>query len=56
MKLAPNLDIFKSRLENFKTLKFMELGNFWELSEIIFDKIESEQNREEYVDYLITGK
>ena len=51
VKTAPSVNIFKNRLENFKKCHFEDRGNYWELSNIIFDRI-NDSSRGDYVDFM----
>ena len=51
VKTAPSVNIFKNRLENFKKCHFEDRGNYWELSDIIFDRT-NDSSRGDYVDFM----
>ena len=40
------------KLENYKKERFEVKGNYWELSDGIFDRI-NDENRQSYVDFMI---
>ena len=50
VKLSKSVDIFKNNLSKFKRLNFHENGHFWELSNEIFSRIDSD--RTEYVSFV----
>ena len=55
VKMATSVDSFKSRLEKYKITKmsdFDQSGNYWELSNEIFNRID-DGDRGEYVDFMI---
>ena len=52
VKLSADDDKLKIKLENYKKERFEVKGNFWELSDGIFDRINNE-NRLSYVDFMI---
>ena len=52
VKNAQSIESCKNRLENFKIRNFGVPGNYWELSENIFQKI-NDEHRDEYIDFLI---
>ena len=49
VKLSADVDKF---LKNYKKERFEVKGNYWELSDGIFDRIHDE-NRQSYVDFMI---
>ena len=53
VKDANTVNSFKGRLELYKSSSSStaRMGNYWELSDILFSKIESD-SREDYVQYL----
>ena len=52
VKSAPNVEAFKNRLQNYKNRSLSVSGNFWELSDKIFEKI-NDVNREQYTGFFI---
>ena len=54
VKSATTVDSFKNRLEAFKTNNIEVTGNFWELSNEIFSRI-NDSNRSDYVAYMIAN-
>ena len=48
----PDDDKFKIKLENYKKERFEVKGNYWEISDGIFDRI-NDENRQNYVDFMI---
>ena len=52
VKLSADVDKFKIKLENYKKERFEVKGNYWELSDGIFDCI-NDENRQSYVDFMI---
>ena len=52
VKLSADVDKFKIKLENYKKERFEVKGNYWELSDGIFDRI-NDENRQSYVDFMI---
>ena len=52
VKLSADVDKFKIKLENYKKERFEVKGNYWELSDGIFDRI-NDKNRQSYVDFMI---
>ena len=51
VKMAENVADFKHKLEVYKSNFFDTKGNYWELSEEIFNRI-YDTNRQQYVDYM----
>ena len=51
IKISENVDIFKTRLENFKRENFLKPGNYWKLSQEIFSRI-NDMHRGKYVEFL----
>ena len=51
IKLAESVDEFKSNLESFKKTNISKLGNYWELSDEIYNRI-NDNNRGDYVKYM----
>ena len=54
VKCSENVINFKVNLESFKTEKIEEFGNYWELSDEIFNRI-NDQNREDYVNFMLNN-
>ena len=54
VKMAEDIDSFKCRLEDYKKNCFDKKGNYWELSEEIFKRI-NDANRQQYVDFMIVN-
>ena len=52
VKTSKTVEGFKTNLENFKMKNFNKEGNYWQLSEEIFSRI-NEDNRQSHVDYMI---
>ena len=52
IKLSADVDKFKIKLERYKKERFEVKGNYWELSDGIFDRI-NDENRQSYVDFMI---
>ena len=52
VKMSSSVDQFKENLENFKEKHFDKLGNYWELSDQIFNRI-NESDHSAYVDFLM---
>ena len=52
VKLSADVDKFKIKLENYKKERFEVKGNYWELSDGIFDRI-NDENSQSYVDSMI---
>ena len=48
---SDTVDAFKIKLESFKKNKFCQLGNYWELSDEILNRI-NDSNRTDYVSYM----
>ena len=51
VKLSADVDEFKINLENYKLKRFDMKGNYWELSEEIFSRINN-SNRQNYIDFM----
>ena len=51
IKMADNVNDFKTNLEYYKKNCFAKKGNYWELSEEIFDRI-NDENRQSYIDFM----
>ena len=54
IKQAESVDVFKARLENFKTDNREVKGNFWELSEEIFARTD-EYDRTAYESFMLAN-
>ena len=52
VKDSESVDSFKARLEKYKKSSISSLGNYWELSDEIFVRI-NDTNRADYTDFLI---
>ena len=51
VKDSDNVDSFKARLERYKSSNRLSPGNYWELSDEIFNRI-SDINRNDYVEFM----
>ena len=51
VKLAEDVTDFKKKLEIFKKDNLDKAGNFWELSDAIFDRI-NDENRQSFADFM----
>ena len=52
VKMAETVCDFKTRLEAYKQLNIDRTGNYWELSNSVFDRI-NDSGREQHVDFLM---
>ena len=52
VKSAKDVTDFKKRLENFKSRNLNKPGNYWELSDKIFDSI-NDENRQSFAEFMI---
>ena len=51
VKSAKDVTDFKKRLENFKSRNLNKPGNYWELSDKIFDSI-NDENRQSFAEFM----
>ena len=49
VKLSADVDKFKIKLENYKKERFEVKGNYWELSDGIFDRIKKKKKKKKNV-------
>ena len=54
LKMVEDVNEFKCLLEDYKNKCFAKKGNYWELSEEIFGRI-NDVNRQQYVDFMISN-
>ena len=55
VKSSADVDKLKIKLENYKKERFEVKGNYCELSDGIFDRI-NDENRQSYVDFIAKRK
>lgn len=53
VKASKTVESFKVNLERYKMKNLDKPGNYWELSEEIFNRI-NEDNRQSHINYMIT--
>lgn len=51
VKLSNDVNKFKVKLENYKNERMSMKGNYWELSNEIFDRI-NDSNRQSHVNFM----
>ena len=52
VKKSKSINSFKANLEKYKVDKFDSIGNYWSLSEEIFNRI-NEEHRNDHINYLM---
>ena len=52
IKAAKTVDSFKNKLEKFKATNCKSSGQYWELSQEIFSRI-NDSGRDDYVDFML---
>ena len=52
VKNSKSVNSFKANLEKYKMKNFNSNGNYWSLSEEIFNRI-NDEHRHEHIDYLM---